>query len=98
MLFQVFDSTIAGVFDAINRVDFCFIPIFLTVKDLVYGDVLAVVFVVANVKHSGKLIDNLALRFQGLLQLLPFSQHVSKEVECEVAAEDEQQSFREKVE
>lgn len=98
MLFQVFDSTIAGVFDALNRVDFRFIPIFLTVKNLVYGDVLTVVFVIANVKHSGKLIDNLSLRFQGLLQLFPFSQHVSKKVESEVAAEDEQQTFREKVE
>lgn len=89
MLFQVFDCTIAGVFDALNRVDFRFIPIFLTVKNLVYGDVLTVVLVIANVKHSGILKDNLALCFQGLLQLLPFSQHVSKEVESKVSENNE---------
>ena len=98
MLFQIFDSTISCVFNAINCMDFRFIPIFLTIKNLIYGYVLAVVLVIANVKHSGILIDNLDLRFQRLLQLFSFSQHVSKEVECEVAAEDEQQTFREKVE
>ena len=88
MLFHIFDCTIAGVFDAINRVDFRFIPVFLTIKDIVYGDVLTVVLVIANVKHSGKLIDNLALRLQRLLQLFPFSQHVREEIESKVAAED----------
>jgi len=70
-------------------VDFRFIPVFLTIKDIVYGDVLTVVFVVANVKHSGKLINNLALRFQGLLQLLHFSQHASKKVESKVSENNE---------
>ena len=52
MLLQVFDRTIAGVFDAINRVDFRFIPILLTVKNLVYGDVLTVVFALLSVSKD----------------------------------------------
>lgn len=67
MLLQVFDGTIARVFHAINSVNFRFIPVFLAIKNIVNGYVLAVVLVIANVKHPGVLVNEPHLGIQMLL-------------------------------
>lgn len=67
MLLYVFDGAIACVFQAIHRMDFRFISVFLTIKNIVNGYVLAVVLIIANVKHSGILVNEPHLGVQMLL-------------------------------